>query len=174
MKITHRLLILALATSILSGCASESPATKRTDQDYAAHMAIPSDNLIVPGDRVGPVFLGMLDTDLYKRMGEPNRSFTYQEGETAGTTVYTYGGLSVYVFPDHRVRYVYIGSGYRTQEGAALGTSQLALRAELGEPAWTVLFHPDIGQWKNCYDKGLVITLTNGAVDGLVVVPPGC
>ena len=173
MKNAHRFL-LVLAISILSACASESPATRLSDQAYAAHMALPSDNLIVPGDRVGPVFLGMTDTDLYKKMGEPNRSITFQEGATAGDTAYFYGSLSVFVYTDHRVRYVEIGSGYHTREGAAVGTSKLALRAELGDPAWSVLFRPGIGQWKDCYTDGLVITLTNDAVDGLTVTSPGC
>lgn len=30
------------------------------------------------------------------------------------------------------------------------------------------------GQWKNCYNNGLVVTFTNGNVDGLVIVAPGC
>jgi hypothetical protein len=170
MKTAIRLVFALLPVLILSACASEAPRVNRSEQDYAVHMSVARDNIIVPGDRVGPVFLGMTDVDLYKRMGDPTNTFQSKDGSTS----YQYGGLMVYVFPDHKVRFVYINEGYYTKEGVAVGTSNLALLAKLGKPSWNVLFNPTIDQFKNCYDDGLIVTTRNGNVDGFAIVHPGC
>jgi hypothetical protein len=123
------------------------------------------DNLIVPGERVGRVFLGMTEEQLYKRMGTPDQlppgtGVTNLNGEAMIT--YIWGDLIAYVQPStHKVLMIHVqrvggGIRYATTEGVALGTSELEMKSKLGPPAWgpnRVYTDRDVNQY--CFSSGL-------------------
>src|SRR5579872_3917943 len=82
-----------------------------------------NDHQIVPGQRIGPVTLGMTAADLYRVMGEPKSSFTYNNG---GSTYGWSDGLSVSIQPNGRVDSITVGtaaSGLYKLSGLTVGSS---------------------------------------------------
>jgi hypothetical protein len=66
-------LAFALMSALLCGGCSTGGAVKRSEQDVARLMKV-NDNLIVPSERVGSVFFGMTEAQLYQKMGDPENS----------------------------------------------------------------------------------------------------
>ncbi len=62
-----KLTLLASVTVILAGCDTVQ-TTQAPPVDHTRLMAV-NDNLIVPGQRIGPVFLGMTEAELYSKLG---------------------------------------------------------------------------------------------------------
>jgi hypothetical protein len=94
-----------------------------------------SDNLIVPGVRIGPVMLAMTETAIYKMLGDPTRTMT--QGVDMGRGIqYVYPTLSVVVNKvTHRVTSVVtIDQKYSTANGIKVGSSSLAVSTKLGIP----------------------------------------
>jgi hypothetical protein len=92
----------------------------------------PRDTLIVPGERVGPLALGMTATDLAGAVGTPPQAL--QQGKD---TVYSWGdvtaqisegasGVDVITVNDPR---------YETSNHIRVGLASLAATAVLGQPA---------------------------------------
>lgn len=109
-----------LLPTVIVSAAVEKVAAQRSS----------SDHLIVPGKGVGPVSLGISQTELYRIMGEPTETWTGSEGAT-----YTFGPLVVFL--DYRTGVFQIqakGSEFATPEGIRVGDSALALEAKLGPP----------------------------------------
>jgi len=73
--------ILCLATVVLLGPFATIDAQSRAS-------AGASDHLIVSGARVGPVFLGMTEADLYKKLGSPAKT-TYGNNGIGSFTIIT-------------------------------------------------------------------------------------
>ena len=112
-----------VAVSFLSAALFASAAT-------SGH----ADSLIVAGQRVGPIRIGMTATELYKAMGDPTS--TYETN--SGLTIYSYGDADALTAQcwDGRVRTVGVSSSeYKTAQGVRVGDSQLALLAKMGQPA---------------------------------------
>jgi hypothetical protein len=129
-----------------------------------------NDHQIVPGQRVGPVTIGMSAADLYRAMGEPTKSRNYANG--AG---YSWGGLQANLGADGRVIEILVLDGsYLLVGGLAVGSSQLALSVKRPQPAWSKADLPP-GASKYCYSDGLVVwTDPSGSIQTIDVVPPGC
>jgi len=73
------LIPLCLATAILNGCATVSGGG---NADNAAIDKLPGDRLVVPGTRVGQIYLGQSIDEVVKRLGPP---------DSGGTKVLTWG-----------------------------------------------------------------------------------
>ena len=122
----------------LAGCANMDPGVSLSDADVTRLMAV-NDNLIVPGERIGPVFIGMTETQLYQKLGNPS---TTTRGDDGTWVRYEYDSLvlGIQVNPStHKVNYVdnYFFGGnrgnvenfpYATSEGITVGSSELQIQ----------------------------------------------
>jgi len=92
MKNTRLSCLLALAL-VSIGCATTANVPDGSlSPDRTAELLAVNDNLIVPGQRIGPVFLGMTEQQLYHKLGEPTSTLT-----APGTVNYLYPTLQVCV-----------------------------------------------------------------------------
>jgi len=169
MKIIINFSGLFLTLLILTGCATGDgiKMVQRSDQDVARLMAI-NDNTIVPGDRIGQVFLGMTEDQLYKRLGEPSKTQT-----SSGNVDYVYPSLNVNVDAiTHKVWEIDTQDpAYSTVEGISIGSSGLALRTKIREQ-YTERSLATFSY--NDYPSGLTVTLNSlGDVAGISVWIPG-
>ena|ERR1039457_4347804 len=169
MKIVINFTCVFLTALILTGCATGGGfrMVQRSDQDVTRLMAI-NDNTIVPGDRIGQVFLGMTEDQLYQRLGEPSKTQT-----ASGTVDYVYPSLNVNVDAiTHKVWEIDMQNpAYSTVEGISIGSSGLALRTKIREQ----YTQRSLASFtNNDYPSGLTVTLNSiGDVAGLSVWIPG-
>jgi len=93
-----------------------------------------NDNMIVPGERVGPVLIGMPVADLLAAAGTP-RSTTLIENSAAAT--YHFDGFTVAA---HDTVYWIIAESpiYHTAGGAGVGVEQIEARSAFGKPECVV------------------------------------
>jgi hypothetical protein len=129
MKNGHFLFVLVLALS-LSGCAG-TPTARPTKP--AEKVAVIDDNKIIPGKRIGKVSVGMSIVQLLDVMGDPTKEYTNSNGSAAS---YEYGQLFLGV--DHRDQSIAsvstTDSDYKTSSGLGVGSSELRVRAVMGQP----------------------------------------
>ena len=113
--------ILATATVLASGaCASTPPDL--------------NDNLIVPGERVGNVELGMSLAELFAVKGTPFKTIPIPDTKA---TSYNYKGLTVGA--DDKVYWIIVRDPrYRTANGVAKGSEQIFARGASGKPKCVV------------------------------------
>jgi hypothetical protein len=115
-----RTAIAICAAALASACATPPP------DDY--------DNLIVAGERVGPVKIGMPVAELLTVAGTPN-STSLIENSAAAT--YRFNGFTVAAHDT--VYWIVVESpAYRTAQGTAVGVEQIEARASFGKPACVV------------------------------------
>src|SRR5574341_167490 len=98
-------------------------------------------NLIVPGQGVGEIRFGMSAADVYRILGDPNRSF---DGERGARTYYwedrgiwvqiSDPGVAQAGDPGGVTSITVIGKQWATREGFAVGASELRLQALLPKP----------------------------------------
>jgi hypothetical protein len=125
----------------LGGCASTSP-TSSTSSPPAPATAIHEpmeDHLIVPGQRIGPIYLGMTRSQLLQELGVPKETHMSSK-DSKQLTNYTYEvGLTVTV--DDSGGTVCglntTSSAYMTKEGVGDGASDLEAKVKLGSPTTT-------------------------------------
>ncbi|MEZ5939584.1 MAG: hypothetical protein R3C52_15400 [Hyphomonadaceae bacterium] len=93
-----------------------------------------ADNLIVPGERIGDVQLGMPLSNLLAARGTPLRTVPISGTEA---TTYAFDGLAVGA---HETVYWIIAKDprYRTPAGVGPGVEQIAARAAYGKPRCVV------------------------------------
>ncbi len=87
-----------------------------------------NDNFIVPGQRIGRVFLGMSTVQLYRAMGEPKESTTFNDGSSG------YSWKDLWVVADRTGKVVWTqaqGPRYSLADGLTVGASLLAFQAQL-------------------------------------------
>lgn len=153
-----------------------------------------NDHLIVPGQRVGPVYVGMTAAALYQAMGDPQStdrmvdpmrviyhwSSIVVEMSVPGASAPAFGFRNR--TSDSVVMYVSaVDPTFATRDGVAVGASELSAEARLGSPSnnTTILGGLD-GQtpigYVTCYNSGLIVnSRVNGAVTAITVRPPnGC
>ena len=106
----------AAAALTLGACASTPP-----DLD---------DNMIVPGQRVGEVELGMSLSELFNRKGPPLT--TIPMPNTTSTT-YAFDGLTV-AARDEVYWIIARDPRFRTEEGVGMGSEQILARGSYGKP----------------------------------------
>ena len=129
---------MSLLLLSLAGCANMDPGVSLTAADVDRLMAV-NDHLIVPGERIGPVFIGMTEAQLYQKLGNPS---TTTRGNDGTWVRYEYDSLvlGIQVNPStHKVNYVdnYFFGGargdvkdfpYSTSEGITVGSSELQIQ----------------------------------------------
>jgi len=136
-RISYRLQIIRISALFaplaavlfgLAGCAS-APGQGDVPTPPPSPMF---DELIIPGQRIGPVAIGMAGADLLKALGPPRQSF-----HSAKATHNHFGnGLWVTV-RDTDNKVVGIGTSdprYRTKDGLRVGATEFEIRAHLGVP----------------------------------------
>ena len=106
--------------AVLMGCASIPPDL--------------NDNMVVPGERVGTVEIGMSLADLVTVKGTPRRTIPIEGSEA---TTYFFDGLTV-AAEDEVYWIIAKDQRFKTVEGVAPGTEQIYARAVLGEPKCVV------------------------------------
>ena len=131
MKKSAKLTCLAAIGLMATACAS-APLTL-------------NDNIIVAGDRVGDVEIGMPLAQLVNLKGVPRK--TIPIAGTAATT-YFYDGLTV-AADDHVYWIIAKDPRFRTQRGVAVGSEQIFARASFGQPDCVVT-----RQGSTVYDYG--------------------
>ncbi len=138
-----------------------------------------TETLIVPRERIGPVFLGMTEAELIRALGNPARTET--ERASPGWRSFYWGrdlsadkGMvrghdwNVSVTNGVVTNIFSSVAGLRTAEGVNVGMDAREVRSKLGVPA------EDHGQ-SLCY-PGLMVGFTGGKVHGFLVrkVPHTC
>lgn len=109
--------ILATATVLASGACASAPTNL-------------NDNLIVPGERVGNVEIGMSLSQLLAMEGTPTRTIPIPD--TRATTYY-FDGLMVAA--DDKVYWIIARDPrFHTVDGVATGSEQIYTRAIYGKP----------------------------------------
>lgn len=113
--------ILATATILASGACASAPPNL-------------NDNLIVPGERVGNIELGMSLSQLLAMEGTPTRTIPIPD--TRATTYY-FDGLMVAA--DDKVYWIIARDPrFHTVDGVATGSEQIYTRAIYGKPKCVV------------------------------------
>jgi hypothetical protein len=133
-----------------------------------AASAQSNDNLIVPGQRVGQIQLGMPVAQVYAILGAPSRTDKLEE-----ETHYVYSDLNV-VIKDSTQRVDVVNetnSKYRTREGVGVGSQDIEVRAKMGNFS-TVKQIPNGAVY--CYRSGMILVTKNGIVDWIGVNGSGC
>ena len=123
MKSVHTSIIVS-AFAILGACASAPPNL--------------DDNLIVPGERIGNVEIGMSLSDLLALKGKPINTIPIPHTEA---TTYTFNGLTVAAH-DEVYWIVARDPRYFTAKGVSMGGEQIYARGAYGEPDCVVTRGP--------------------------------
>jgi hypothetical protein len=114
---------LVIFTLFLTSCATEPIALQN------------SDHLIVPGERVGPIKLGMTEQEVFNLLGPAKKHFF-----RFGTLIYSWedGDFEINVSPDNHTVYVVkvFSPSYHTAEGVRVGSSEFDLVHLKGLPQW--------------------------------------
>jgi hypothetical protein len=149
--------ILCLVAVVLLGAFGTIDAQSRTS-------AGASDHLIVPGQRIGPIFIGMTETQLYQRLGNPSET---TRGKDGTWIEYDYNNLGLTIYADpatHKVYMIETGredSPYSTREGIRVGSSELQIQILPWKLLWK---RPGPARlWKFQY-PGIQIETQNGNV----------
>ena len=121
-----------------------------------------SDSLIVPGQRIGAVARGITAAELYKIMGNPQKSRAMED-----FVVYEFELLQVITRADRVVGIHTSGPTYATREGLHVGSSVLEVRAKRRSP--------DLAGHYLCYNAGIAFHVNEAVVvTGIDVHSPGC
>ena len=146
-----------------------------------------SDRTIVPGERVGPVFLDASLRELVQTFGEPVESAASRVPGGRPALLYRYadpdaspeGSLQVLVREHDQTVYSIRIEGmdsFRTPEGVRVGSSEALVRASYGKPQSTSTLTAVSGGTTvsrvYCYLIGLAVDLSEtGTVESLTVFP---
>lgn len=149
---------------LLSACASQ-PAPPAQGEPAQ------SDRRIVPGERIGPVSIGMTARQLAEGLGPPTGTVRLP----GGTENYFANGLRVVVDNASRKvrRITTLNTLFATAEGARKGLSGLEIKRRLGEPG-SAKNHGtrDAARWMYCYPQGLALQMDRDTVTSLSVFVP--
>ena len=99
-----------------------------------ASATAPDDHVVVPGQRVGPVSIGMGPAELLQALGAPEESRTFQDGGSS----YDYNGRHLQVIANGgKVSTIATwDAGDHLANGLKIGSAELELQAMMGSPAW--------------------------------------
>jgi hypothetical protein len=162
--------IFVLISIVLAGCAS----TYTNFGDVPPPPATPiRDNLIVSGQRIGPISLGMTAAQLLQALGEPDRVDNYTAGaDRRMMQTLWFGSFEVHMptLNPQRVTSVRTTDGrYATAQGLRVGSSTLSFSGSLGAPGMIRAQN----DW--CYVSGLEALFDkDGRATALIVQTPGC
>jgi hypothetical protein len=126
MKINFKLVFVSLTSLLLAACAAGGDIGAQ-----AFSFSTPNDHLIVPGQRIGPVTLGMSDKALFKL------STPYTTTDSGTWMMYQYPDLRIYVAKStHKVVAIELlgDTSYHTAGGVKIGLSLQDVETALGPP----------------------------------------
>lgn len=192
MSQTLRVLWVAIVLLALTACASkkepEPPPPAKAEAPAAENLL--HDKTVIPGVRVGPVFLDMPLRKMIEVFGEPVSGTNSRVPGGRPALLYRYpepgaadGALLVLVREHDQTVYsiqVERIESFRTREGVRFGSSEALVRASFGKPQ-SVGEMTATGQDGTtaamrmyCYLNGLAVRLNaSGNVDALTVFPGG-
>ena len=185
----NRLHCLIAATLLLMLTACATP--KKAEPDAQIFAAPPSaaaeipirDKIVIPGERVGPILLGMSLHKLIEVVGEPVSSSASHIPSGRSALLYRYadpdaspeGALLIMVREaDQTVYSIQIDKieGFQTREGVRYGSSEALVRASFGKPQSIQESRPGEVARAYCYLSGLALRLNaTGIVESLTVFP---
>ena len=185
----NRLHCLIAATLLLMLTACATP--KKAEPDAQIFAAPPSaaaeipirDKIVIPGERVGPILLGMSLHKLIEVVGEPVSSSASHIPSGRNALLYRYadpdaspeGALLIMVREaDQTVYSIQIDKieGFQTREGVRYGSSEALVRASFGKPQSIQESRPGEVARAYCYLSGLALRLNaTGIVESLTVFP---
>lgn len=195
MNARNKLVWITVVALALAGCSSSKPKPEVPPPPSRVEPAVDPrdlirDRTVVPGVRIGPVFIGMPLRQVIELVGEP-RSGTRSRipgGRTA--LLYRYadpdaspdGTLSVLVREyDQTVYSIQVEKieSFQTREGVRFGSSEALVRASFGNPQSTretgvpATEGPGTDIRRTyCYLNGLAVQMTGtGTVEGFTVFP---
>mgnify|MGYP001157804277 FL=1 len=182
------LLLLPALLLTLAACATtkktEADAPKAFPASAAPAAEVPiRDTSIIPGERAGPILLGMSLQKLIEVVGEPVSSTAARIPSGRSALLYRYadpdaspdGALLVMVREtDQTVYSVQIDriESFQTREGVRYGSSEARVRASFGKPQ--SIQESSTGELARayCYLIGLAVRLNaSGNVESLTVFP---
>lgn len=148
MKYSVSVLLSTLWLVLLVGCARTPPASSRQvtapppkpEWLVAVPDKAPPTSLIVPGQSIGPIRLGMNAAQVLALQQELGLLMETKNME--GRVEYCFKGLDI-VLDDATALVIGLrakSSTYTTKEGVGPGTTDLELRAKLGPPHKTMVF----------------------------------
>lgn len=177
---------------VLTGCASKKepgpPPPAKPEAPAAANLV--QDKTVMPGERVGPVFLDMPLRQLIEVFGEPVSGADSRLPGGRPALLYRYpdplaadGAILVLVREHDQTVYsiqVERNENFQTREGVRFGSSEALVRASFGKPQ-SVGEAAVAGQdgatavmRMYCYLNGLAVRLdASGKVEALTVFPGG-
>lgn len=192
MSQTLRMLWVAIVLLALTACASTKKAPEPPPAKVEAPVAenLLQDKTVIPGVRVGPVFL---DTPLRKMIevfGEPVSGTNSRMPGGRPALLYRYpdpgaedGAILILVREHDQTVYsiqVERTESFQTREGVRFGSSEALVRASFGKPQsvgeMTVTGQDGAKAVMRlyCYLNGLAVRLdTSGNVEALTVFPGG-
>ena len=179
------LLLLPALLLTLAACATP----KKTEADAPKVAPVPAaavpirDTSIIPGERAGPILLGMSLQKLIEVVGEPVSSTAARIPSGRSALLYRYadpdaspdGALLVLVREtDQTVYSVQLDriESFQTREGVRYGSSEARVRASFGKPQ--SIQESSTGELARayCYLIGLAVRLNaSGNVESLTVFP---
>ena len=169
----------------LFGCATPKnpePDVPRETKPQPAEIAL-HDKLVVPGERAGPIVLGMPLRKLIEVVGEPVSSSPSRIPSGRSALLYRYadpdaspeGALQVMVREyDATVYSIQIDriESFQTREGVRHGSSEALVRATFGKPQSQSEAGSGALARAYCYLNGLAVQFDDtGHVEGLTVFP---
>src|SRR5215831_12744563 len=164
-------LIVFVTIATVTGCASAPSAPQSS-----AKIPSNNDHLIVPGQRIGQVSLGMSVQQLIATLGTPVKSEPYGGGNRSNNSFSI--GLDVDVSGTAVDGIFARNSTYKTAEGVGLGMSDLEVRALLGAPDKHALYGGY--DFRTCYKSGLHLMFGRSSdtqsmsLTSILVSAPGC
>jgi hypothetical protein len=188
-----RLLWVAIVLLALTACAStkkevKPPPPAKVEASAAENLL--QDKTVIPGVRVGPVFLDMPLRKMIEVFGEPVSGTSSRMPGGRPALLYRYpdpgaedGAILVLVREHDQTVYsiqVERTESFRTREGVRFGSSEALVRASFGKPqsvGETTVAGQDGATAVTrmyCYLNGLAVRLSaSGNVEALTVFPGG-
>jgi hypothetical protein len=180
-------LLAAALLMALTACATTKKAAEPElpviNPPPAAAEAPIRDKIVVPGERAGPILLGMSLQKLVEVFGEPVSSSASHIPSGRSALLYRYadpdaspdGALLVMVREyDQTVYSIRIDGieSFQTREGVRYGSSEALVRATFGKPQSVHESQPGEIPSVYCYLSGIAVRLTpTGTVESLMVFP---
>jgi hypothetical protein len=188
-----RLLWIAMVLLLLAACAStkkepEPPPAAKAEAPAAGNLV--QDKTVMPGMRVGPVFIDMPLRQMIEVFGEPVSGNNSRLPGGRPALLYRYpdpiaadGAILVLVREHDQTVYsiqVERNENFQTREGVRFGSSEALVRASFGKPqsvGETTVTGQDgatVVMRMYCYLNGLAVRLdASGKVEALMVFPGG-
>jgi hypothetical protein len=151
-----------MVVSLLSACGSAAVRPLPVPTAAPVH-----DQVIVPGERIGPIAIGMKGATLLDAMGAPDST---DRMKNAGIENYAAAGLEATVMDDSQqvISITTDSAQYATAEGVHIGSSDFEVRSRMGAPTTSVT--NDLGVEALCYERGVTFFVT---ISGNATVPAG-